>query len=201
MKKLCISTILLLFIASPLFAWSPHNLQSANFIAEKWVINDNSLSPSEYNLDFKITRREMLKVMMNLSWETVSDTCLGAFSDLTSSDWGCKYAEAALKQWFIAANKTFRPDDNITQIESLKMTMQAIWMQRDPNEDWRAGYVSKASREKLIDDEYLDYDVNAVRWWIFSNAARSYNDFKYSNTSVEIDDPAINEFFNTWFGF
>jgi hypothetical protein len=186
---------------SSVFSWSPHNLQSANFIAEKWIINDNSLSPSQYNMDFKITRREMLKIMMNLSGKTVTDRCLWAFSDLNSSDWGCKYAEAAIKEWYIAANTTFRPNDNITQIESLKMTMQAVGMVRDSNDDWRAGYVSKASREKLIDDDFLDYDLNALRWWIFSNAARSHSNFKYSNSSVEIEDQAINELFNSLFDF
>lgn len=201
MKKL-FTIIILLFLTSGLtYSWTPHNLQSANFIAAKWVINDNSLSPSEYNLDYKITRREMLKVMMNLSGESVSDACLWAFSDLNSNDWGCKYAEAALKEWYIAANTTFRPDDNITQIESLKMTMQAVWMERDSNDDWRAWYVSKASRDNLIDDEYFDYDLSAIRWWIFSNAARSYSDFSYTNSSVEIDDDAINELFNSLFDF
>jgi hypothetical protein len=41
--------------------------------------------------------------------------------------------------------------------------MQAVGMVRDSNDDWRAGYVSKASREKLIDDDFLDYDLNALR--------------------------------------
>lgn len=199
MKQFITLCLLFSLSMSAAFAWTPHNLQSANFIAEKGIINDNSLSPSQYNLDFKITRREMLKVMMNLWGKTVSDSCLWAFNDLNSSDWGCKYAEAALKQWFIAANTNFRPNDNVTQIESLKMTMQAIGMTRDTNDDWRAGYVSKASREKIIDDEYFDYDTNALRGWIFSNAARSYNDFKYTNSEVEIDDPAIDELFNSLF--
>jgi hypothetical protein len=81
------------------------------------------------------------------------------------------------------------------------MTMQAIGMIRDSNDDWRAGYVSKASREKLIDDEFLNYNENALRGWIFSNTARSYSDFKYSNTSVEIEDQTINELFNSLFDF
>lgn len=199
MKKIIIWVILSVLCVSSLSAWTPHNLQSANFIAEKWIINDQSLSPIEYNMDFKITRREMLKVMMNLSWKSVNDFCLGAFSDLDSSDWGCKYAESALREWYIASNEQFRPNDNVTQIEALKMTMQAIDMARDTNDDWRAGYVSKASREKLIDDEYLDYDENATRGWIFSNAARSYDDFSYTNSPVEIDDSAIDELFNSLF--
>ena len=138
MKKILLALLFITVLLPSAFAWTPHNLQSANFIASKQIINDNSLSPSSYNLDYKITRREMLKVMMNLSGDSVSESCSQSFSDLSSSDWGCKYADAALSQGYIAANELFRPDDQITQIESLKMIMQAIGMQRDSNDDWRA---------------------------------------------------------------
>jgi len=67
----------------------------------------------------------MLKVMMNLSGKEISQTCSGKFKDLSNSDWGCKYAEAALANDFIAANEYFRPDDSITEVEALKMISQA----------------------------------------------------------------------------
>lgn len=57
---------------------------------------------------------------------------------MPGSDWGCKYAEAALENGYIAANKTFRPNDNVTQIEALKMIMQAKGLEKDSNTDWRA---------------------------------------------------------------
>jgi len=77
----------------------------------------------------------MLKIMMKLS------------SDLKTGDWGCKYAEAALTNSYIAANTSFRPADNISKIESLKMIMQARAIQRYENDDWRAGYVEKAEAD------------------------------------------------------
>ena len=40
----------------------------------------------------------MLKVMMNLSDVAVPDRCNGVFQDMRSNDWGCKYAEAALRE-------------------------------------------------------------------------------------------------------
>jgi hypothetical protein len=67
----------------------------------------------------------MAKVTMKLSETTVEDMCSGKFSDLTSADWACKYAEAGLAQGFFAANPTFRPMDSVTKIEALKMVMQA----------------------------------------------------------------------------
>jgi len=188
MKKLtlCVTGIIAASVPFFSFAYTEHNIQSANFIAEKGVINDNSANPSSYNLDFNITRREMLKVMMNISGKDVPNTCNWDFSDVSSSDWGCKYAEAALREWFIAANAVFRPNDNVTQIEALKMIMQANGLERNEASDWRAGYVSKANSEGLLDENYLEYDDSAVRGWIFSTSAKSYSDFSYESPEVEL---------------
>jgi len=117
---------------------------AANFLADQNVIVDQSANTAEYNYTANITRREMLKVAMNISGKTVVDTCTGDFDDLDSDDWGCKYAEAALAEGYIAANAEFRPDDLVTEIESLKMIMQARGIERDENDDWRLGYQSKA---------------------------------------------------------
>jgi len=177
-------------------AYTQHNIESANFLAWKWVINNNLNNPVAYNLDFNITRREMLKVMMNISWKTVIDSCEGRFTDLSSSDWGCKYAEAALAAWFIAQNNSFRPNDNVTQIEALKMIMQAKWIERNDASDWRAGYVSKAYSEWLLKESRITYDLFAVRWWIFSTGARSYSEFTYESPETNLT-PEEEELFNS----
>ena len=153
-----------------------HN-SAANFLADKGVIVNQSGNVAEYNHTSNITRREMVKVAMNISGKNVPDSCTGEFSDLHSDDWGCKYAEAALVNWFVAANTSFRPDDLITNAESLKMIMQAKWITRDENSDWRAGYESKAMSEGIIMAEY-DFDASAKRGWIFDTAALSYTEFK-----------------------
>ncbi len=178
--SLWVSSLVILSLSfTSVFWYTEHNVQSANFLAEKWIINDNSFSPSGYNLWDNITRREMLKILMNLSGKEVIDRCLWAFSDISKDDWGCKYAEAAVKEWFIAANSTFRPNDLVTQIEALKMIMQWKWIERYNYDDWREGYKMKAESLWIIDDTYLDYNKSAIRGWIFSNSARSYNDFVY----------------------
>lgn len=186
MKKIIALWLITFWSIASVSAYSEHNIQSANFLASKSVINDNSWDILDYNLDFNITRREMLKVMMNISGKTVTDTCNGNFNDVNTSDWGCKYAEAALREGFIAANTTFRPDDNVTQIEALKMIMQANSIARDENDDWRAWYVSKANSSGILTEAYLNYDLSAVRWWIFSAGARSYSDFSYEEPEIEL---------------
>ncbi len=157
---------------------------AANFLASKNVIVDQSADTSEYNYTSNITRREMLKVAMNISGKTVVDTCTWEFDDLDSDDWGCKYAEAALAEGYIAANAEFRPDDLVTEIESLKMIMQARGIERDANDDWRAGYESKAMTAGVINSE-LSFDASAKRGNIFDRAALTYTEFRSNVMSSE----------------
>lgn len=66
------------------------------------------------------------------------------------------------------------------------MIMQAKSLEKDSNSDWRAGYLSKAQKEDLVDTGYLDYNLTALRGWIFSTSARSYADFSYVAPDVEL---------------
>lgn len=126
---------------------------AANRLAALGVIVDNSENPSAYNLGSNITRREMLKVMMNLSSVEVTDACEGKFSDLPASDWGCKYAEAALAAGFIAANAKFRPNDNVTEAEALKMVMQATGVEKAEGvEPWGEAYRQAAVEAGLLEE-------------------------------------------------
>lgn len=154
-------------------------LEAANKLAALEVIVDKSSVPAEYRLGDTITRREMLKVMMNLSSVTVTNTCEGKYADLSALDWGCKYAEAALWAWFIAPNANFRPDDNVSKIEALKMIMQARGIEKDASQaDWRVGYVVAAVDATVLDasgtyGSFTDYDTYALRGWIFVVAAQA----------------------------
>lgn len=189
MKKIISSIILssIIFTGST-FAYTDLDIQSANFIAQKNIINNNSLNILWYNLDGKISRREMLKVMMNVSGKTINESCEWKYADMWSSDWGCKYAESALLNWYIAANTNYRPDDQVTQIEALKMIMQATGLEKDSNDDWRAGYLSKAQKVEIVDSGYFNYDDVGIRWWIFSLTAKTYSDFTYSTPDIELTD-------------
>ncbi len=150
------------------FSYDASDIESADFLAQKGIIENWASSHENYKLDDTITRREMLKVMLLLSEKQVINSCTGLFQDLWSQDWGCKYAETAVKEWFITQNSYFRPDDSITQIEALKMIMQAQSIEKDAGKsDWREGYVSKAGELGLIRDIYFNYDTIALRKNIF----------------------------------
>ena len=139
-----------------------NELDAANTLAENNVIVDQSSNPSAYLLANTIQRKEALKVMMKLSGNAVSDgACTSPFGDIADSDWACKYAVAALEAGFIAANDNFRPDDNVSKIEALKMVMQARGIARDAGE-WKAGYVSAAVTADIA-ETFSDYDTAATR--------------------------------------
>jgi hypothetical protein len=117
----------------------------------------------------------MLKVMMNLEWGSVEDKCEGKFSDLSALDWGCKYAEAALEAGYIAANAEFRPNDNVSKAEALKMIMQARGIEKYTTSVWQLGYVQAAIDAWILDNSFTDYNTNALRGWIFVIAANAIN--------------------------
>ena len=167
-------------------AYTNVDVSAANFLAERDIINDNRNHITWYMLWNHITRREMLKVMMNLSELPVPDTCTWRFQDMRGSDWGCKYAEAALREWYIAANQNFRPNDLVTQIEALKMIMQAKSIQQYQTEDWRLWYVRKAQEEKIISESYLEFNLPALRAWIFTTSARTFSEFEYSEPEYQL---------------
>ncbi|MFA5917743.1 MAG: S-layer homology domain-containing protein [Candidatus Gracilibacteria bacterium] len=157
---------------------------AANKLSSLGIIVDQSSNTEAYNLDISITRREMLKVMINLSLIKVGDTCTGKFADLQESDWGCKYAETALARGFIAPNSLFRPNDNISKVEALKMILQARDISKNNSlEDWRAGYVDAALINGILSNSFTDYNTVGVRGWIFlagANAVNATPDYKVS---------------------
>jgi len=151
----------------------------AEFLASKKVINVKSFNPHEYKLEDKITRKEIMKVIINLSEKELQEECREIFADV-ANDWGCKYIETALENGFITWNRWFRPDDFVTQTEALKLILQARWIgKKYETDNWREDYISTAYYLWYIDKKFSDYNTFASRGWIFSAAARTYSDFSY----------------------
>ena len=139
------------------------------------VINSGSTS-ADFGLTNTITRKEIMKIVMNLSGKTVTDECNGNFSDVTN-DWGCKYIESALGYGYIADNPTFRPDDSISKAEAMKLVLQAKGLEKAYNtDDWQADYMNTALDNGLIKTAYSDHNSAALRGWIFSVGAAEVSD-------------------------
>lgn len=73
---------LLLFLLFFSIAWAYYNfasdyeiINSANKLAKLNIINNNSENPENYNIKNNISRREMLKIMLNLAKASVDKNC------------------------------------------------------------------------------------------------------------------------------
>lgn len=150
------------------------SVDAANKLATQGVIVDKSANPADYRLGDNITRREVMKVAIQLA--ACQDVSLnteykGEFSDVPSTDWAWKYAETAVDNGFIAANATFSPARNVTKAEALKMIMNAAQVAKaDGESNFWAAYV-KGGVDAGIVNSFSDYDTAATRGWIFNAAA------------------------------
>jgi len=85
-----------------------------------------------------------MKIIAKLAGANVVEKCEGKFSDV-ANDWGCKYIEWALSAGFVSANKTFRPNENITIAEALKLIFKARGITKTVNtKNWQSDYYRSA---------------------------------------------------------
>lgn len=175
MKKFLSVLALLSITFTSVFALTEsEQLNSANYLASKSFIKDFSKTPSDYRINDKITRKEAMKIIANVAYLKVENTCAWSFKDV-EDDWGCKYIEAALKAWFISQTSTFRPNDNITTSEVLKLIFKARNLDRKFNTwDWVKDYVNSAYELKLINGD-VEWTSDAKRWFIFVVIAKSFD--------------------------
>lgn len=149
------------------FAATKTPLEAAIFLAGEGIIADKTANPTEFRLLDTITRQEVMKIVMKLSGKTIVDECNGDFYDV-APDWGCKYIEAALEAEYIAANPEFRPYDNITKTEAMKLVLKAKGIEKSQVTDhWQEDYMMTAYEYGIIEDKYYDYNADASRGWIF----------------------------------
>jgi len=144
------------------------NRSAAEYLAQKNIIVNHSLDPSNYLLDADISRKELMKIIIQASGIETRDSCKNIFSDV-EDDWGCKYIETALSQWIIAWNQEFRPNDSVTQSEALKLVFQSLNIEkRYTTNSWQQDYISSAFYLWFINIKFSDYNLAAKRWYIFS---------------------------------
>lgn len=140
------------------------NLDAATKLANLNVIQSHALNPAAYGLANKIQRKEALKIMMKLSGKTINEgACVSPFADIANSDWACKYAVAALANDFITANENYRPTDEVSQAEALKMVMKARGIEKTMGvQPWQAAYVDSAVKEGIA-EPFSDFATSADR--------------------------------------
>ncbi len=179
------ATAVVFSVIAPVAGVSANTVASdaATRLAALGVI-EPQVSEAGYKLDSTITRREMLKVMINLSPVEATEGCVGSFADLKATDWGCKYAEAALRAGYIAANTNFRPDADVTEAEALKMILQARGIEKAAGvEPWETAYLEAAIEAGVVAAGTKLSAGAAKRSFVFVSA-----DSAVTNASIEDDE-------------
>ena len=161
------------FASYSAISYSTTELEAANSLAEKWIINDHSGDTINYNLDDNVLRQEIAAVSRWVAWLDKKSQCDEIFDDLTAIDpnkWACINVEPLVDNDLITKNDTFRPEENITKAEAIGMLIKSIWFDysydSDNSDSWQVQIVDYAV-EKWVVDDFTDYDIDATRGWVF----------------------------------
>jgi len=178
MKKILLTLPLLsIFIFSTSFSYTSMELDSANNLATKWIIKNNSTNPNLYNLDNRVLRQEIALVSRRVSWVEENVDCKNIFYDLSAvnpNDWACKNIEALVENDLISRNESFRPEDNISKSEALIMFIKSIGfvdfkIYEESEKNWQQQVVEFAVENEVVEN-FTDYNAEAKRGWIFQIA-------------------------------
>lgn len=179
-----LSLLMILLTNTSVIAYSTEELEAANSLAERWIINDHTSDPENYNLDSNVLRQEIAAVARWVAWLEKKATCDNIFSDVSATipnTWICYNVEPLVDNDLIASNDTFRPEDNITKSEAIAMLIKAIWFDYSydsTSTKWWQEQIVDYAAEMWIVDNFTDYNTDASRWWIFVVA----------NTTIEKDE-------------
>ncbi len=151
--------------------------KAAEFLAGKKYINTQSLDPSSYKLHESITRKEVMKIIMQISQKPIKQECREVFADVIV-DWWCKYIESGFDYGFINDNEFFRPNDSLNHAEAIKLIFQARDIsKRYSTHSWQQDYISSAYYLSYIDEKFADFTTPIPRGMFFQIVARTYPEF------------------------
>ncbi len=173
--KKATASIALVALVSSVFstgvsANSSSQIEAANALAAKGFINTQA-DAADYNLNQNVLRQEIAKVAANMAGIEANTTCNGSFADVsatTPNTWACGYVEALLDAGAISANTNFRPEDNISKSEAVKMVLEAAGYEGiyTNASNWQEEVVAFAV-DKGIVASFTNYNTPATRGFIF----------------------------------
>lgn len=193
---------LLLLNFSELCAFTDkEELEAANRLAYNNFIKNYSDNIENYRTKDNITRKEAMKIVASVWWLDLKSTCEWKFSDVPY-DWSCKYIEAMLNAGYIADADYFRPNDNITMSEVLKIVFKIAKIDKKYNTwYWQRDYFRTALDLWIIEQVPMSPNYSAKRWWVFvviskamadkieaNNTTTTNNNNTNTNTGEEIVD-------------
>lgn len=118
------------------FAYIAWDVDNAIFLAWSTIITPQK-DISQYHLDAKILRQEVIWMALKIRWITIPDTyvCKKYFTDAIKNDWVCGAVELAADNGMITrANTKTHPGEYVTRAEALAILLKAgkttLWTPR-----------------------------------------------------------------------
>ncbi len=179
MRKIILFLLSFLVLSSVFWAYtaikySTTDVEAANSLAERWIINNHKDDTSKYNLNDFVLRQEIAAVSRWVAWLPKKSWCDGIFTDVTAAKpntWACLSIEPLVDKWLISKNTTFRPENNITKAETLWMLIRSIGFDYSYNpkntKSWQEQIVDYSFEKWVIKAKFTDYNVDARRGWVF----------------------------------
>ena len=138
---------------------------SANRLSQSWIIADYSTDTDKYDINDYIIKWYLIKIAINTSNIEFTDNCEWLFQDLKNNNWECKYAEAALKSWFISKTNLFEPNKFATYDEALLLIWKAKWFKNKKDiTDYFDTFIDNFSElfEKYASNNITKWDLYAL---------------------------------------
>lgn len=139
--------------------------EAIDFITQEKVVS--GYEDGTYKPDKFLNRAEFAKILSNAFTTGNDDTySRNCFKDIPANAWYSKYV-CFLKanQWVKGYDDgTFRPDQEITMTEALKIMLSIFNINYDKNTDpWYRGLVDVASKWNLISLDFTSFDQHVTR--------------------------------------
>lgn len=165
--------------------------------------DDGTFKPDAF-----ITRAEFSKIISTVTGGIGTDTETlpkNIFSDVAENHWALKYILHCKAATFVDGydDGTFRPDDNITFAEAVKVCLSAVGYDNLITEDgdnWYEPWLDLAYEHKIIDNQKVDPNKTATRLEVAELAAKTINlplcivtGFDMQNPKYDFADGTLDE--------
>lgn len=187
-----------IIILSLSVSWDTESyINTANILAGKGYIVDQSSNTKNYNVGKNILRQEAIGIITKVNWLVSSgDTgyvCQNKFLDVSGKDgWVCYVAESAASNGIVNPNNArFRPKDNMTRFEAMILAFKGSCIQpidATSSENALEQVKTIALNTGLIDSAAINLDVPVVRGEFFTYILRAQN---YKEEHTDIIDPSL----------
>lgn len=163
-KTIVFTLIAALFVGSgSIFAYTMTDVETANFLAQRWLIANRQATPDDYHLESIASRVNVMALALSVGDITKNANCRGDFADANTlyqqDNITCRIVETAADHWLInpqsdlpkSMRKT-RPNGRATRSEALGILMRVFpdtgawawysyyWSSNFPHEGDSTGY-------------------------------------------------------------